>query len=57
MQALLNTTRRSLLPDGDVTSAKREQWEREVKQLGNEGIHRSLMDNEWLSYGKTYPVP
>lgn len=39
LQALLNTTRRSLLPDGDVTAEQRQAWENELKHLEMQGIN------------------
>lgn len=39
LQALLNTTRRSLLPDGDVTAEQRRAWENEIKHLELQGIN------------------
>ncbi len=38
LQALLNCTRRSLLPDGDASPALRHQWELEIKELERQGI-------------------
>jgi len=38
LQALLNCTRRSLLPDENVTEETRNQWEREIRQLELQGI-------------------
>ncbi|MCK4342849.1 MAG: ATP-binding protein [Phycisphaerae bacterium] len=38
LQALLNCTRRSLLPDPEVDNAQREAWRREIRQLEQEGI-------------------
>ena len=38
LQALLNCTRRSLLPDPDFTSETRSQWEQEIKALELQGI-------------------
>ncbi len=39
LQALVNCTRRSLLPDPMVSEEDREKWEHEIKQLEREGIH------------------
>jgi len=38
LQAMINCTRRSLLPNPDFTPADREQWEREVRELESIGI-------------------
>ena len=38
LQALMNCTRRSLLPDPDVTDEDRETWQRELRELEREGI-------------------
>jgi SpoVK/Ycf46/Vps4 family AAA+-type ATPase len=38
LQALVNCTRRSLLPDESVTEADREEWRREILQLELQGI-------------------
>jgi SpoVK/Ycf46/Vps4 family AAA+-type ATPase len=38
LQALVNCTRRSLLPDQSVTEADREEWRREILQLELQGI-------------------
>lgn len=38
LQALLNCTRRSLLPGGDVTPEQRLEWERELRELERKGI-------------------
>ncbi len=38
LQALINCTRRSLLPDPDTSSAQREQWEKEIRELELQGI-------------------
>ncbi|GIW97251.1 MAG: hypothetical protein KatS3mg111_0584 [Pirellulaceae bacterium] len=38
LQALLNCTRRSLLPDPDVTPEQRAAWEAEIRQLELQGI-------------------
>jgi len=38
LQALVNCTRRSLLPDPDVTDETRTSWETEIRQLEAEGI-------------------
>ncbi len=39
LQALVNCTRRSLLPDPSITENERAKWEHEIKQLEREGIH------------------
>lgn len=39
LQALLNCTRRSLLPDPDVTDETRQRWESELKLLERQGIN------------------
>ncbi len=39
LQALVNCTRRSLLPNPDVSDDERAGWEYEIKQLEREGIH------------------
>jgi hypothetical protein len=39
LQALVNCTRRSLLPDPDVTEEQRALWEREISLLEAQGIH------------------
>ncbi|MBN1880273.1 ATP-binding protein [bacterium] len=39
LQALLNCTRRSLLPGGDVTPERRLEWERDLRDLERKGIH------------------
>jgi len=39
LQALVNCTRRSLLPDPTVSDGQRAIWEQEIKQLEREGIH------------------
>lgn len=39
LQALLNCTRRSLLPDPHVTDEQRAQWEQEISLLEAQGIH------------------
>jgi SpoVK/Ycf46/Vps4 family AAA+-type ATPase len=38
LQALVNCTRRSLLPDPKVTDQERAQWEQEIRQLEIQGI-------------------
>jgi hypothetical protein len=38
LQALVNCTRRSLLPDPEVTDEERAQWEREISHLESMGI-------------------
>lgn len=38
LQALVNCTRRSLLPDPSVTDQERAQWEQEIRQLELQGI-------------------
>jgi hypothetical protein len=38
LQALVNCTRRSLLPEESVTEADREEWRREILQLELQGI-------------------
>lgn len=38
LQALVNCTRRSLLPNPDVTDAEREEWQLEILALEAEGI-------------------
>ncbi|MFN3190416.1 MAG: AAA family ATPase [Aureliella sp.] len=38
LQALLNCTRRSLLPNPDITEEERAQWEQELSQLELQGI-------------------
>jgi hypothetical protein len=38
LQALVNCTRRSLLPDPQVTDDQRAQWELEIRQLESQGI-------------------
>ncbi|MCA9261372.1 MAG: AAA family ATPase, partial [Planctomycetales bacterium] len=38
LQALLNCTRRSLLPNPEVTESTRAEWERKIRQLEEEGI-------------------
>ena len=38
LQALINCTRRSLLPDPDISLEKRRDWEARIKQLEAEGI-------------------
>jgi len=39
LQALVNCTRRSLLPDPEVSDQQRANWEHEIRQLEREGIH------------------
>lgn len=39
LQALVNCTRRSLLPDPAISDAERAKWEQEIKQFEREGIH------------------
>jgi hypothetical protein len=38
LQALLNCTRRSLLPDPEVSAETRQEWEREIRELERHGI-------------------
>jgi hypothetical protein len=38
LQALVNCTRRSLLPDADVDENDRERWRAEIRELESEGI-------------------
>ncbi|MFV1964189.1 MAG: ATP-binding protein [Pirellulaceae bacterium] len=38
LQALLNCTRRSLLPDPEITAEARQDWEREIRELERQGI-------------------
>jgi len=38
LQALVNCTRRSLLPNPDITNAEREAWSREIRQLEAAGV-------------------
>ncbi len=38
LQALLNCTRRSLLPDADAANATREDWEREIREFERQEI-------------------
>lgn len=38
LQALVNCTRRSLLPDPDVTDEERSGWEQEIRELELQGI-------------------
>ena len=38
LQALVNCTRRSLLPDPQVTDAQRKQWEAELRLLSASGV-------------------
>ena len=39
LQALINCTRRSLLPDANVTDRDREGWQTEIRELEAQGIH------------------
>lgn len=39
LQALVNCTRRSLLPNPDVTEEDRETWQAEIRHLESMGIH------------------
>ena len=39
LQALVNCTRRSLLPNPNVGDDERTRWEHEIRQLEREGIH------------------
>lgn len=39
LQALVNCTRRSLLPDENVTERDRESWQSEIRALEAQGIH------------------
>ena len=39
LQALVNCTRRSLLPNPDISDDERAGWELEIRQLEREGIH------------------
>ena len=39
LQALVNCTRRSLLPDPTVTADQRETWQAEIRALESRGIH------------------
>ncbi|MCA9265183.1 MAG: ATP-binding protein [Planctomycetales bacterium] len=39
LQAMVNCTRRSLLPNPDVTEKDREAWQMEIRQLEGMGIH------------------
>ena len=39
LQAMVNCTRRSLLPDPSVTEADREKWQTEIRELEAMGIH------------------
>ncbi len=39
LQALVNCTRRSLLPDPEVGPEVREQWQAEIRRLEAQGIH------------------
>ena len=38
LQALVNCTRRSLLPNPNVTDAERQKWEEEIRQLELQGV-------------------
>jgi hypothetical protein len=38
LQALVNCTRRSLLPDPECDDATREQWLREIRELEARGV-------------------
>ena len=38
LQALVNCTRRSLLPDPDISDEKRDLWNEEIIKLENQGI-------------------
>jgi hypothetical protein len=38
LQALVNCTRRSLLPDPNVTDEERSGWEQEIRELELQGI-------------------
>jgi hypothetical protein len=38
LQALINCTRRSLLPNPAVTDAEREQWQAEIRRLEASGV-------------------
>ena len=38
LQALVNCTRRSLLPDPEISDATREAWQQEIRRLESEGI-------------------
>ena len=38
LQALINCTRRSLLPDPKVSEAEREAWQREIRELEMRGV-------------------
>ncbi|XZE56408.1 AAA family ATPase [Planctomycetaceae bacterium SH139] len=38
LQALLNTTRRCLLPGGDVTPEQRQDWESQISRLEAQGV-------------------
>ncbi len=38
LQALVNCTRRSLLPQPDVDAATRERWQQEIRDLEAQGI-------------------
>jgi hypothetical protein len=39
LQALVNCTRRSLLPDPDVSEELRETWQAEIRKLELLGVH------------------
>jgi len=39
LQALVNCTRRSLLPDPTVSAEQRRQWEEELRRLEEKGVH------------------
>jgi SpoVK/Ycf46/Vps4 family AAA+-type ATPase len=39
LQALVNCTRRSLLPDPSVTESQRQEWQAEIRRLEAEGLH------------------
>ena len=39
LQALVNCTRRSLLPDPNVSEEQRALWEREISLLEAQGLH------------------
>ncbi len=39
LQALVNCTRRSLLPNPNISDDDRARWEHEIRQLEREGIH------------------
>ena len=38
LQAMVNCTRRSLLPDPDVSDEERERWQTEIRELESQGI-------------------